>query len=137
MPDLIKYGFVYIACPPLYEVARRKRVEYVEDDAELNKILIRLGTEDVRLHDLASDTRDPRPRCSPRFSSCWNRSTSSRRRSAGMAAISRSICCIASPDTHELPRHVVVVRQGNEEVRPLLPKRRGVQSSIGAKPIRI
>ena len=33
MPELIKRGFVYIAQPPLYQIARKKRVEYVEDDA--------------------------------------------------------------------------------------------------------
>src|SRR5947199_8172676 len=53
MPQLIKQGFVYIAQPPLYQITRRKRVEYVDDDAELNKILIQLGTEDVRVRNLA------------------------------------------------------------------------------------
>src|SRR6266700_3755983 len=53
MPQLVKQGYVYIAQPPLYQITRRKRVEYVDDDAELNKILIQLGTEDVRLKNLA------------------------------------------------------------------------------------
>src|SRR5436305_7524043 len=53
MPQLIKQGFVYIAQPPLYQITRRKRVEYVDDDAQLNKILIQLGTEDVRLRNMA------------------------------------------------------------------------------------
>ncbi len=43
MPQLVKQGFVYIAQPPLYQIARKKRVEYVDDDAQLNKILIQLG----------------------------------------------------------------------------------------------
>src|SRR6266568_1844845 len=46
MPQLVKQGFVYIAQPPLYQIARKKRVEYVDDDAELNRILIQLGTEE-------------------------------------------------------------------------------------------
>src|SRR5207247_1473446 len=53
MTQLIKGGYVYIAQPPLYQITRRKRVEYVDDDAQLNKILIQLGTEDVRLRNLA------------------------------------------------------------------------------------
>jgi hypothetical protein len=53
MPLLIKQGFVYIAQPPLYQIARKKRVEYVVDDPQLNRILIQLGTEDVRLRNLA------------------------------------------------------------------------------------
>src|SRR6185437_11407921 len=55
MPELIKRGFVYIAQPPLYQITRKKRVEYVEDDAQLNRILIQLGTEEVRLRNLADD----------------------------------------------------------------------------------
>ena len=31
----------------------KKRVEYVDDDAQLNRILIQLGTEDVRLRNVA------------------------------------------------------------------------------------
>ncbi len=47
MPELVKKGHVYIACPPLYLVRRKKRTEYVQDDQELNKILIELGSEDL------------------------------------------------------------------------------------------
>ena len=47
MPELVKKGHVYIACPPLYLVRRKKRTEYVQDDHELNKILIELGSEDL------------------------------------------------------------------------------------------
>ena len=57
MPQLIKQGYVYIAQPPLYQVKRKKREEYVDDDVQLNRILISLGTEDVRLKNLA-DSRE-------------------------------------------------------------------------------
>jgi DNA gyrase subunit B len=49
MPELIKNGYVYIAQPPLYKVKRKKREEYVENDDQMTKILIELGTEDARL----------------------------------------------------------------------------------------
>jgi len=49
MPELVKQGFVFIAQPPLYQISRKKRVEYVQDDNELNKILVELGAEDVSL----------------------------------------------------------------------------------------
>src|SRR6187549_2394041 len=52
MPELVKQGKIYIAQPPLYQVTRKKRVEYVDDDAQLNRILIQLGTEEVRLRNL-------------------------------------------------------------------------------------
>jgi len=53
MPELVRQGKIYIACPPLYLIKRKKREEYVEDDAQLNKILITLGAEEVKLKNLA------------------------------------------------------------------------------------
>jgi DNA gyrase subunit B len=53
MPQLVKQGFVYIAQPPLYSITRKKRTDYVDDDAQLNKILIQIATEEVRLKNLA------------------------------------------------------------------------------------
>jgi len=55
MPQLVKQGFVYIAQPPLYSITRKKRVEYVDDDAQLNKILIQIASEEVKLKNLADD----------------------------------------------------------------------------------
>ncbi|HJX97389.1 MAG TPA: DNA gyrase subunit B, partial [Chthoniobacterales bacterium] len=55
MTELVRSGKIYIAQPPLYQIKRKKREEYVEDDAELNKILIKLGAEDVRLKNVADD----------------------------------------------------------------------------------
>ena len=45
-------GHIYVAQPPLYQIKRRKREEYVDDDAQLNRILVSLGTEDLRLKHL-------------------------------------------------------------------------------------
>jgi DNA gyrase subunit B len=53
MADLVRKGHVYIACPPLYLIKRKKREEYVDDDAALNRILITLGAEEVKLKNLA------------------------------------------------------------------------------------
>src|ERR1035438_9921829 len=61
MPQLVKQGFVYIAQPPLYQIARKKRVEYVDDDVELNRILLQNGTEEVKLKNL-SDGREFSPK---------------------------------------------------------------------------
>ena len=49
MTALVKAGYVYIAQPPLYKITRKKREQYVQDDAQLNKILIELGAGDVKL----------------------------------------------------------------------------------------
>ncbi|HEY8902540.1 MAG TPA: toprim domain-containing protein, partial [Chthoniobacterales bacterium] len=53
MPKLVRGGYVYIAQPPLYRIKRKKREEYVDDDAQLNQILIGLGADEVRLKNLA------------------------------------------------------------------------------------
>ena len=55
MPQLVKQGYVYIAQPPLYKVTRKKRVEYIDDDAQMTKMLLALGSEDVRLRSLEND----------------------------------------------------------------------------------
>ncbi len=53
MPELVKQGKIFIAQPPLYLIKRKKREEYVDDDAQLNKILISLGADEVKLKNLA------------------------------------------------------------------------------------
>src|SRR3984893_2946381 len=52
MPELVRRGHIYIAQPPLYQIKRKKREEYVDDDAQLDKILISLGAEEVTLRHL-------------------------------------------------------------------------------------
>ncbi len=53
MPQLVKQGYVYIAQPPLYSITRKKKTDYIDDDAELNRILLQNGVEEVRLKNLA------------------------------------------------------------------------------------
>jgi DNA gyrase subunit B len=53
MPQLLRRGHVYVACPPLYRIKRKRREEYVADDAQLNKILIGIGADEVRLKNMA------------------------------------------------------------------------------------
>ena len=52
MSELVRRGHIYVAQPPLYQIKRRKREEYVDDDVQLNRILVSLGTEDLRLRNL-------------------------------------------------------------------------------------
>jgi len=45
MPQLIEGGYLYIAQPPLYKVARGRSEVYLKDQAALNDYLVRQGTE--------------------------------------------------------------------------------------------
>ena len=45
MPDLIKQGYVYLATPPLYQIAKNKKVWYAYSDEELNFILTEIGRD--------------------------------------------------------------------------------------------
>src|SRR5205085_10066714 len=53
MKGLIERGYIYIAQPPLYKIKRKKREQYVDNDEQLNRILLELGSEDVLLTRLA------------------------------------------------------------------------------------
>jgi len=48
MKGLIENGYVYVARPPLYKIKRRKTEQYVQDDAEMSRILISLGCDDIQ-----------------------------------------------------------------------------------------
>ncbi len=49
MPELVEYGHVYIAQPPLYKVARGKSETYLKDQRALEDYLIDSGLEDTVL----------------------------------------------------------------------------------------
>ncbi len=114
MPDLIQQGYVYIAQPPLYQIARKKRVEYVDDDAALNRILIQLGTDEVRLRNL-SDGKELPPKQLAEIlellQSLEKLATSIQRKGGDFEQY------ISHRDSKsgEFPRHLVVIREGNDE----------------------
>ena len=114
MPELIRRGNVYIAQPPLYQIARKKRVEYVDDDARLNKILIELGTEEVRLRNLSDAnelTEKQLAEILELLESLDKYANALRRHGGDFATYVEQ----RHPKTHELPRHLVKVRDGNDE----------------------
>ena len=59
MRPLIERGVVYIAQPPLYQLKKGKKVDYVIDDAALNGRLSELGLEGTRL-ELRRLSEEPR-----------------------------------------------------------------------------
>jgi DNA gyrase subunit B len=114
MPALVKQGFMYIAQPPLYQIARKKRVEYVDDDARLNKILIELGTEEVRLKNLADKKELSQKQLAEilELLESLDKYANALRRHGGDFA---EYVEHRQKKTGDLPRHLVKVRDGNDE----------------------
>jgi DNA gyrase subunit B len=55
MRPLIDSGYVYIAKPPLFKVTKRKKETYIDTEEQLDRYLIDLGSEDLRVRDAAGD----------------------------------------------------------------------------------
>ncbi len=113
MTDLISRGYVYIAQPPLYQISRRRHTEYVADDAALSRILIRMGSGEVKLRNLSdgnlledaalSDILD--------LLSQMDKFANAIRRHGGQ--FDDYLECRAQEGS--LPRHLVTIREGNQE----------------------
>ena len=113
MTDLISRGYVYIAQPPLYQISRRRHTEYVADDAALSRILIRMGSGEVKLRNLSdgnlledaalSDILD--------LLSQMDKFANAIRRHGGQ--FDDYLECRAQEGS--LPRHLVKIREGNQE----------------------
>ena len=114
MPELVKRGHIYIAQPPLYQILRKRRVEYVEDDAQLNRILIQLGAEEVSLKNLSDERvfNDKQLDEILELLTSLDRYANALRRQGG--DFSDYVEKI-NPRTQELPKHFVRVRDGNDE----------------------
>jgi len=113
MPQLVRQGFVYIAQPPLYSVTRKKRTDYVDDDAQLNRILLQNGTEEVRLKNLA-DGREFTPKQLEEILTLLEAldkyATFIRRQGGDFAAY------VEKRDAkHAFPVYLIKVREGNDE----------------------
>ena len=114
MRGLIEAGYVYIAQPPLYKIKRKRREQYIDNDPQLNRILLELGSEDVnltRLRDnkkLSGETIDELVECLSRLEMIGR-------------GVTRYGCEFAEyldrhdPESYTLPRYIVRTRTGNEE----------------------
>ncbi len=114
MTELVRAGKIYIAQPPLYQVKRKKREEYVDDDVQLNKILISLGSEDVRLKNLADGKELSTAQLKDILESLERLSklSESVRRHGGDF---ETFLAERDTKTGKLPAYLVKVRDGNDE----------------------
>jgi DNA gyrase subunit B len=49
MPDVVEKGYLYIAQPPLYRIAKGKKESYMKDQEALDAYLLALGTDRAKL----------------------------------------------------------------------------------------
>jgi len=114
MTELVRAGRIYIAQPPLYQIKRKKREEYVDDDVQLNKILISLGAEDVRLKNLADNKEVTAAQLKDILESLGKLAKLSEaiRRHGGDF---ESFLAQRAKKSGKLPNYLVKVREGNEE----------------------
>jgi len=126
MTELVRSGKIYIAQPPLYQIKRKKREEYVEDDVELNKILIKLGAEDVRLRNLADDKEVTTAQLKDILESLEKlaKLSESIRRHGGDF---EGFLAKRNARSGKLPSYLVKIRDGNEETVRYFPDEKGVR----------
>ncbi len=114
MPELIKQGYVYVAQPPLYQITRKKRVEYVQDDRRLSQILIRLGAEDLCLKICETEQEvqgDDLTEILELLENLDKYAGSIRKHGGDLDQLVEK----RDPESRRTPRHLVRVREGNEE----------------------
>jgi DNA gyrase subunit B len=114
MPELILKGFVYIAQPPLFQIKRKKREEYVEGEPQLNKMLIKFGSDDVQLKNL-SDNKIIADGSLVEILEMLDSLDKFTRAIARHGGDFGDYLAARDPRSHELPRHLVKVREGNQE----------------------
>lgn len=114
MKGLIESGYVYIAQPPLYKIKRKRREQYVDNDEELNRILLELGSEDVTLIRLRDQHQFPGTKVDRIVEAL-----------ARLEVLGHGISRFGCPvdrylDEHDddqvLPKYIVRTRTGNDEV---------------------
>jgi DNA gyrase subunit B len=114
MPELVRRGHIHIAQPPLYQIKRKKREEYVDDDSQLNKILIALGADEVRLRQIGDGSEFSREQLTEILDLLERLSkiSESIRRHGGDF---EQYLSERDPQTETLPGYLVIIREGNEE----------------------
>ena len=114
MKGLIEAGYVYIAQPPLYKIKRKRREQYIDNDPQLNRILLELGTEDVHLLRLR-DQRDLSGEQIDHIVEILSRLEMLGRGVTRYGCAFHTYLDQHDPDTQELPRYIVRIRTGNDE----------------------
>src|SRR3954462_3229695 len=119
MKGLIERGYIYIAQPPLYKIKRKKREQYVDNDDQLNRILLELGSEDIVLarvadgHVFAPAAIDQIVEMLGALEKLGHGIT---RHGASLAEYLDQ----QDKTSHELPRYIARIREGSKESHQFL-----------------
>jgi len=119
MKGIIERGYVYIAQPPLYQIKRKKREQYIDNDEELNRMLLELGSEDVVLA-RAGDGHAFTPAAVDQIVEML---AALEKLGSGLTRHGASLAEYLDQHdarTHELPRYVARIREGNRETHRFL-----------------
>lgn len=114
MRPLVDAGYIYIAQPPLYKIKRKRREQYVDNDVEMNRILLELGSEGVILTRLRDNHEFTAAKVDRAVEAISRIETLGR-------GVSRYGCPVYSyldahdEKTHELPKYIARIRTGNQE----------------------
>ncbi|MCX6956597.1 MAG: DNA gyrase subunit B [Verrucomicrobia bacterium] len=114
MKGLIERGYVYIAQPPLYKIKRKKREQYVDNDDQLNRILLELGSEDIVLTRLT----DGHVFAPAQIETIVENLALLEKFGGGVTRYGASLAeylDTQDPATRALPRYVARIREGNKE----------------------
>ena len=120
MQGVINNGYVYIAQPPLYKIKRKKREQYVDNDEQLNRILLELGAEDILIAPAGAGQVPFAPAVLDQIvemlAALEKLGHGITRHGASLAEYLDQ----QTKDTHELPRYIARIREGNKESHQFL-----------------
>jgi DNA gyrase subunit B len=119
MKGLIERGYIYIAQPPLYKIKRKKREQYVDNDDQLNRILLELGSEDIVLTRLT----DGHIFAPAQIEQIVENLALLEKLGGGVTRYGASLpeyLDTQDPTTRALPRYVARIREGNKESHEFL-----------------
>ena len=119
MRGLLDRGFVYIAQPPLYKIKRKKREQYIDNDEQLNRILLELGSEDVVLTRVA----DQHTFAPAAIDKIVENLAALEKLGAGVTRYGAGLAEYLDRHDHEtkaLPRYIARIREGNKESHEFL-----------------
>jgi len=113
MPELVKRGHIYVAQPPLYQVTRKKREEYVQNDDEMEAILLELGSGEITLRNVADNTKvesDKLKQILQQLVPMAKFADIIRRHGADFETYLQH----RNAESGELPHYLVIIREGND-----------------------